>query len=254
MIALLSNAVAAAKHQRMIDSATRTLRGKIAPRNLTAPLIMTKPDGWHRKKRRIVIFGQETMEWGAVYRPSLRLIRCGSLAEAKLRRGAVLNLAIEYQKFMSSGRTPFSKRGFWQAYEEIVGRFEPSSSAALWGNVVCVAFDAPGRKNMSMFRNLTWPEVDCIARWQFGRLKAEIAELEPTDVFFLSGPDYDYYLLKEFPGLGKKSVSNEVGERQLARLCHTNLPFNTFRTYHPNARVRDKKILRTIAINSALSQ
>ena len=177
--------VAANAYKRLIRSAQHRLHGKLAPANLTAPLIMAKPRNWDRSKQRVLFVGQETMEWG-----SDRFPFRGSLKEASLP-GSLNQLARAYCNF-DLGRRPAMRSPFWQAIGYARDQADDTSSSFLWTNIVTVAYDGLNRRSMSMFWNLTWAEAETVAHWQRGRLTEEIAELQPTAVIFLSGPRYDF--------------------------------------------------------------
>ena len=71
-------------------------------------------------------------------------------------------------------------------------------------------------------------------------LSHEIRIASPDVLLFLTGPDYDTYLMRIFRGVRFEKASAKYSERELARLVHESLPVNTFRLYHPNYANRDK--------------
>jgi hypothetical protein len=61
----------------------------------------------------------------------------------------------------------------------------------------------------------------------------EIAILDPTVVVFFTGPDYDEFILKAFPG-ARLTPHPARPLRAMTRIAGTGLPDNSVRTYHPN--------------------
>jgi hypothetical protein len=61
-------------------------------------------------------------------------------------------------------------------------------------------------------------------------LAAEVKLLSPKVVVFVTGPNYDDLLEREFPGIELPRLSLS---RPIAKLSHQELPDLTFRSYHP---------------------
>lgn len=80
-------------------------------------------------------------------------------------------------------------------------------------------------------------------------LSEEIKIFNPDKLFFLTGPNYDQYLINIFPGIKFNQINDNYSTRELARLIHEHLPYNTFRLYHPNYANRHKKRLWQSVIN-----
>jgi hypothetical protein len=72
--------------------------------------------------------------------------------------------------------------------------------------------------------------------WQdhlFDLLRQEVAILRPHVVLFFTGPYYDAFLARAFPGVRFDPVAPRT-VRQLARVRVDSLPEHSLRTYHPN--------------------
>lgn len=65
-------------------------------------------------------------------------------------------------------------------------------------------------------------------------LKNEVVITNPDIVIFFSGPNYDGKLQVQFNNeLKFEKLFEDIPSRQIARVIHPGLPFNSIRTYHP---------------------
>jgi hypothetical protein len=116
-------------------------------------------------------------------------------------------------------RTPF-----WQACHELNlwlngGRTEP---AFLWSNLVKV--DEHGSRPD--------PAVEAaVSRLRL--LPSEIRLANPQAVVFFTGPRSDDRLAETFRGVAFTSVPEGPAPSEMARLAHPDLPFHSYRSYHP---------------------
>lgn len=113
----------------------------------------------------------------------------------------------------------------------------------MWLNVAAVDYRPLGGGSNSMWWNLTYAQVDEVCKWQCGRLTEELQKLAPTAVFFGSGPNYDYYLAKEFKGFRNDEKFDDFKGLRLVRLRDEDgiLPPETYRFYHPGYINRRRK-------------
>jgi hypothetical protein len=116
--------------------------------------------------------------------------------------------------------------------EKIEGR--DARRAILWSNLFRV--DWNGRSVLKAEQRV----LDKITSAQRNILRDEIAILQPGSVVFLTGPGYDFELKAEFGGIKFHDVDG-VPANVLARLAHPDLPFKSFRTYHPTYLRRSKQ-------------
>lgn len=79
---------------------------------------------------------------------------------------------------------------------------------------------------------------DFLRSQQGGLLQKEVAILQPHACLFFTGPNRDWLIDLEWPGLEKERVSDSIPERQLCRLIdkQKRLPARTYRMYHPAYR------------------
>lgn len=74
----------------------------------------------------------------------------------------------------------------------------------------------------------------------FPVLPLEINIAKPSVLIFFTGPRYDGRLLKTFSGAEYEGISG-YKIRTLARVIHDKLPYNCYRTYHPNYIYQSKQ-------------
>ena len=63
-------------------------------------------------------------------------------------------------------------------------------------------------------------------------MEAELGELRPTLIVFLTGPNYDDYLLSEFDEISFEPIGS-FEPRVLSKLKSAKLTAPAYRTYHP---------------------
>jgi hypothetical protein len=74
-------------------------------------------------------------------------------------------------------------------------------------------------------------------------LTDEIKIVQPDVILFFSGPNYDDKIKIQFnetPQFVK--VFDDIPIRELARVAHDDLPYNSYRAYHPAALQRQNKL------------
>ena len=73
-------------------------------------------------------------------------------------------------------------------------------------------------------------------------VQAEFEILRPDVCLFLTGPNYDWVVDTQFPGvLNEARVDTSIPARELTRLSHPLLPVNSIRSYHPGYLFRAGK-------------
>ena len=179
-------------------------------KNLTNPLLLKVPDGWHQASTKIMFFGQETNDWGGIF------------GESNL--DSVLG---SYADFYLSGDC-FKRYGgwFWNGIARLKQRIKSKypDSAFLWNNVVKLGLH--GEKGCPPDSFLQVQD-----EW-FSVIAQEVELLEPDIVLFFCGPSYDRHILKAFQDAAF-SPATQRPVRQLAFVSSSKLPEKTLRTYHP---------------------
>ena len=177
---------------------------------LAQPFLVAVPADYERSTRRLMIVGQETFGWGERY--------AGGVASA----ADLMALHAEFDLGRYYRPSPF-----WQAAHQLHAALNPDGPARafVWNNLVKV--DAGrGRQPAEV--------EDAVSRLEL--LPAEIRLLAPDVVVFLTGPRYDARLLAAFPGATLDPAASAV-----ARVQHSDLPTQSFRTYHPAYLRRAKR-------------
>lgn len=199
---------------------------------LSAPLLLQVPHKWMAAPKRILVVGQETLDWqfysGWYYSWPYSDIR--NFRDFLSVENGVNAMTKGYEIFCFSREQPANYRSpFWHAYRLIrdavgdpVDGFETS---VLWTNLFRTALDGG-----SVLEG-TLEEQDEIQDTAKNLLSTEIEILKPSTVIFFTGPRYDRALSREFSGLELRPVE-DYSERQISRLVHPGLPLS-FRTYHP---------------------
>ena len=94
-----------------------------------------------------------------------------------------------------------------------------------WVNLREFSFETSSRKPLN-------EKAQNIIDNEFDILEEEIKIVNPDIVLFLTGPNYDNYIVNQLKGVEFKTVEN-YHIRQFARVEHKSLPKNSFRIYHP---------------------
>ena len=233
-------------YKRMLSQAK--MLNKIDPAILSCPFFVAAPKWWEEEivlGNRIVLVGQETFGWGFQEQcpvDSSILHSITTLSHAADRPDAVNRLVDAYIEFDFGKKiSGLSNTPFWRAHSMLCARLGRPHAyhPVMWLNVVSVNFAGPGGGSANMWDNLDWPQVEEVAEWQRGKLLHELTALRPTHVFFMSGPNYDFYLKKEGFKFSECGNYNEIG---LVEVSHCDVPTsaNMFRIYHPGYILRKK--------------
>ena len=193
------------------------------------PPLLVRPDSsWSTAKQRIAWIGQETLRdgWSADRAgPNL-----ATLHDFFSRDDSVEAMIRAYCSVEGTLGEPNLPNGpYWRYIKESFGLLEKIDTVSMIAtNLVLCAAQGESSKLWKVSANVKKPYLD----WQHGLLSEELKALDPTLIIFVTGPDYDPYLGREFDGLTYESVP-PYHERELAKLQHENLRAPAFRTYHP---------------------
>lgn len=207
---------------------------------LYPPLLVRIPDDWADAKHRIAYVGQETFGWDWTSENARKhgedwpYSDQNTLADFFQEPDSIEALTEGYRRFDFAARQPENHRSpFWRYFRDVKTAASASGEAVsmAWSNVVrCSVCNREG----VTLESLTPEERRTYLDWQRGLLSAELQELNPTLVIFVSGPDYDQYLEEEFGDVAFEPVARS-DPRQVARLKAAALSAPTYRTYHPRS-------------------
>ena len=170
-----------------------------AANGLSHPLLISIPEAYLSQKEKLLIVGQQTNGWCV---------------------GSIDDLLECYKEF-NFGKQYFSSP-FWNVTRNLEKFLKIDPFAITWSNLNKCDFNG-SRPNKKL-------EQEIYSK--FPVLTGEIGLLKPDIVLFFSGPNYDSHLKRIFPKCKFINVSGFL-ERQLCRVEHQVLPFNSYRTYHP---------------------
>ena len=193
---------------------------------LDGPFVSFRDHHWDDARTRTVYVGQETREW----------------------TGRFLDDLGQFDEFINDSQRAFADFNFgeglrhapfWGAHDWLVSALENGNRSAIpWLNVSKASAPYNDYSDASV-RNLNGDHRNALLDYQRGQVSAEICELGPNAVIFVTGPNYDCIIDNEFEGLSREPVDG-FNLRKLCRLRHDRLPPNSFRTYHPNYLRRAK--------------
>lgn len=103
-------------------------------------------------------------------------------------------------------------------------------------------------------------EIESLLQREYNVLPMEISALAPEVVIFFTGPEYDDRLRETYHRVGRTAKPLEFepvhgfNANSLSRLVHPNLPYHTYRTYHPNYSLHynEQKVFKSL--ETAFSQ
>ncbi|MHA6195825.1 hypothetical protein ACX3YG_15800 [Pseudomonas wadenswilerensis] len=184
--------------------------------------------------KRVLIVGQETLEWDFrpddyYHWPYPSILR---LEDFLAQPDSVEAMMHGYRAFEFARHQPGNFNSpFWRAHRQVRDALGEAvlgfDTQVLYTNLFKTAVEGT-----SIVKNGSREDADNIWRISAGLLTRELEILNPDAVIFFTGPDYDRYLELEFSGLVWAAVG-EHGERRFAKLAHGALPAKSWRTYHP---------------------
>mgnify|MGYP002620383668 CR=1 FL=1 len=158
-----------------------------------------------------------------------------------------LNALLKLYKKFNLGRK--YRRAFYTFMDLLLEKFKINNRkpGILWSNLI--RLDCVNKKNLSESDKLKEKVFELDENNQI--LREEIAILKPDIVVFVTGPNYDHFLKKSFPGL-KMNQLRDFKPREISILEHDSLPKTSLRIYHPgyhNRLGRDYKSKLTTLIH-----
>lgn len=200
---------------------------------LGPPLLLSMTADYQHAARRVLVIGQETFGWQwtaqltqsyPAYPHDWPFEPICSWNDFVDNDCGVDALLWAYEQFAFGLRQPHTHRSpFWSAFREIQAW---SAVGVMWTNLIRSDFE-----NASI---LAAPLIiqEFLHAQETDLLKREIECLKPDVCVFFTGPNYDHYIDRKWPGCQRLPVG-QAPLRELARLSHPELPYACFRTYHP---------------------
>lgn len=180
------------------------------PHGISAPYLASASDSFVAAGRRLVVVGKETNTW---FNSNIHEI-------SRLEAPEAVDFMMEKYRSFDLGRKYKGRGSFWTPVRELsrrlVGEGHSDSDAFVALNIS--KFDERGSKP---------PTSVLEAQLATDLLKGEIEILQPEVVVFHTGPSYDKWIPRWFPG------AEIEGDRWLATIKAPSLPPTTFRSYHP---------------------
>lgn len=161
---------------------------------------------------KIMIFGQETNDWGDDFNDD---------------PDDTLNT---YNDFFNSNACYGYGGHFWNGLNRFLTllnqKFPEKTIGSVWNNVIKVGNSGRNRNNPPEY-------IYNIEKTYFNVIESEIEILQPNIILFVSGPYYDAEIRNSLPDVSFGKLSDSFSERAIAKLKFKNLN-NVYRTYHPN--------------------
>lgn len=211
-------------------------------KTVSAPLCMYITNKWINSEERVLVVGQETLEWEFKKSGTYDWL-CNDIinwSDFISYSESVEAMTYAYKDFCFSEHHPINHRApFFRAYRQIresVGdNPDGIETSVLWTNIFKMSLDGG-----SVVRNGTQDEICEIREASRNVLYSELEALQPTAVIFFTGPLYDDSLISLFPEV-EFSPFCAYEKRNAATLSHKNLPTKSWRTCHPGYLQRSKQ-------------
>ena len=168
------------------------------------------PPNYEKMKYKILIVGQENNGWGY---------------ETEPKKSMLFTLEFQSNKFYDNAPFFSFPYSFCESINDCDNEKYSKKSYLAWVNLREFSFETSSRKPLN-------EKAQNIIDNEFDILEEEIKIINPDIVLFLTGPNYDNYIVNQLKGVEFKTVEN-YHIRQFARVEHEVLPKNSFRIYHP---------------------
>lgn len=200
---------------------------------MSPPLLLQVSDHWAASQRRLLVIGQETKgwEWLPDENPGWPHPPLATFADFLALQNACTVLVEGHRTFEFSLHQPANYNGYtWRAYRQMRAALGEEVDGFETGALLTNLFrmDLGGESVLSAEAE----HLSNLADISAALLLQEIEILKPTDVVFLTGPNYEPWLTKAFHGVELVPFKGYDPGRT-AQLKHPKLPQRTWRTYHP---------------------
>lgn len=175
--------------------------------DLAGPFLISPNEIYYKQKNKLLIIGQETNGW-SYYIDDL---------DKQMLNYEGFNVGINYYS------SPF-----WNITRKLEKALKNEPYSCVWTNMN--KFDLDSARPYGKYEEVI-SKLD-------GILCDEIKLLQPEICHFFTGPAFDHRLKLIFPGIIFQEI-NHWSIRQFCKLIHSDLPENSYRSYHPKSlRIR----------------
>jgi len=212
--------------------------------DLSAPLLLKVPEKWISAKPRVLIIGQETLDWNFVKgdypRHESIFNDIADWKEFKEKPDSVPALVDGYGFFNFAETHPVNHRApFFSAYrrirEALGDDLDIFDTSVLWTNLIRMAYDGGSILHISDIQIR-----DRLFDISGEVLRCEIRALNPDAIIFFTGPRYDDALRRAFQDVKFKAIA-KYDWRKFSSVQSSMLPEYSWRTYHPTYLRRSKQ-------------
>lgn len=194
---------------------------------LSNPFLIKALPAYRKAKRKVLFVGQETNGWDSF---KLTLDMFNHQDEEVRRENVVDFLQWMYEDLRHHRK--YDHTPFWKGMRRLYQAISPGGGDDGFLHTELVRFD---------YANMRPPHnIESLLQREYNVLPWEIFTLAPEVVIFFTGPEYDERLRETFHRVGGSGNSlsfepiNDFKPNTLSRVVHPQLPFHTYRTYHPN--------------------
>jgi hypothetical protein len=230
----------------------------------SAPLLISIPDDWLQSRSRMILFGQETRDWGLGQKwhwrdnlgesglPERAATTCrqcpftalGTLKDFYEHEDSVRALKHAYETFdlgrnqglvRLEGERVIARSQFWRAFHRLMRRVEGCDRprAALWSN-----FTISDRESGSVLRGGGILASKFLSAYGSAVVR-QVEILQPKAAVFMIGA-YQKHLRQLFPGLKLRELRRGFPAIMVADHAPSPLPAKTAWTAHPSSSVWEK--------------
>lgn len=182
---------------------------------VSPPLLLACPARYKVQKTKLFVVGQQTRRW---YNDDTLPLSTNHQSIQQLQD-------IYLNKFCLGMGYPSP---FWDAVRSLEKLLSVEERQLLWSNLNKV--DENGKKPSR--------EIEDEVFQLFAVLADEIRLSNPDVVVFFTGPHFDHLLVRTFPEAKITPVPRH--DKYLSMVTHPDLPYRSFRTYHPGYLRRTK--------------
>lgn len=194
--------------------------------HVSNPFLIKALPSYRKAKRKVLFVGRETNGWDS-FKTTLDTFRSN---DEELKR----ENCIEYLQWMYEDlrfHRKYDHTPFWKAMRRLYQVVSPGDGDDGFLHTELVRFDYANKRPPK--------EIEELLRREYNVLHMEIKALSPEIVIFLTGPDYDDHLIKSYHRVGGSGIPlsfesvKDFNAKSLLRVVHSELPYHTYRTYHP---------------------
>ncbi|WP_345974598.1 hypothetical protein [Sulfurimonas sp. HSL3-7] len=200
--------------------------------HISPPLLLSTTAKWVNSNKRILVIGQETLgwEWGKIR----------NLSDFKELK-AISSMIENYERFSFGENYRHKSSPFWKAFRLVRTSLSGSENTGFESNVLWTNLFRSSYDGGSFLKKANLAIANEFITNTSSVLIQEIALLQPTEVIFFTGPNYDKYIKKTFQQVTFKPLNENTPLRELAKIEIPSFNASCYRTYHPNYLQRSKK-------------